>query len=140
MELNNISLGQIKETLENKLHNSPSTKWLCLAQKFTNILGRKPKKQKITRDTDLKIKKPPLEERISEGNIQHAFFLHLTVASAAAAAAAIDASICPIPEGHNDGKWRTVAAAAVSWRILQHHRLNLPVSQPTHYHAAPVYN
>jgi hypothetical protein len=136
LELNNISLGQIKETLENKLHNAPSTKWLCLAQKFTNILGRKPKKQKITRDIDLKNKKPPLEERISEGNVQHAFFLCLTVASAAAAA--IDVSICPIPEGHNDGKWRTVAA--VSWRILQHHRLNLPISKPTHYHTAPVYN
>jgi hypothetical protein len=77
-----------------------------------------------------RIKNHPWKREFSEGSIQHAFFLHLTVASAAAAA--IDVSIFLIPEGHNDGKWRTVAAAAVSWRILQHHRLNLPISKPTH--------
>jgi hypothetical protein len=88
-----------------------------------------------------RIKNHPWKIEFSEGSIQHAIFIHLTVASAAAAAAAaIGASICPIPEGHNDGKWRTMAAAAVSWRILQHHRLNLPISKPTHYHTAPAYN
>jgi hypothetical protein len=61
-----------------------------------------------------------------EGSIQNACFLHPTVASAAAAAIG-DASICRILEGHNNGKWRTVVEA-VSWRILRHHRLNLPLS------------
>ncbi len=61
-----------------------------------------------------------------EGSIQNACFLHPTVASAAAATA-IDASICSILEGHNHGK-RRIVVEAVSWRILQHHRLNLPIS------------
>jgi hypothetical protein len=60
------------------------------------------------------------------GSIQNACFLHPIVASAVAATA-IDASNCPILEGHNNGKWRIVVEA-VSWRILQHHRLNLPIS------------
>jgi hypothetical protein len=68
----------------------------------------------------------PRKRNILEGSIQNACFLHPTVASAAAATA-IDASICPILEGHNNGKWRTVVEA-VSWRILQHHKLNLPLS------------
>lgn len=44
-----------------------------------------------------RIKTHPQKREFSEGSIQHACFLHLTVASAAAAA--IDAFICPIPEG-----------------------------------------
>jgi len=67
----------------------------------------------------------PQKRNVLVGSIQNACFRHPTVASAAAAA--IDASICPILEGHNNGKWRIVVEA-VSWRILQHHRLNLPVS------------
>jgi hypothetical protein len=68
----------------------------------------------------------PWKRNFLEGSIQNACFLHPTVASAAAPTA-IDVSICSILEGHNYGKWRIVVEA-VSWRILQHHRLNLPLS------------
>ncbi len=74
----------------------------------------------------------PQKRNFLVGSIQNACFLHPTVASPAAAAAAIDASICPILEGHNNGKWRTVVEA-VSWRILQHPRLNLPITNTSPY-------